>query len=251
MINNPYKCAIIDDEPKAIELLKDSLGLINRSLVIADTFTSWQEAFTGIRTEVYDLIFLDISVQGRNGMDLLRSVPNLQSEVVFITAYSDYALNAFEFSAAGYLVKPIDEIALANTIDRAITRIEHKRLAMANKAALLPGRIGIPDQKSINYVDVADILYLEAQNTYTMVVTKDTRILSAYNLGKFRELLPEHIFYQIHRSYIVNVGHVRRYENSGFVVLDNEKELPVAQSVRSKFPNLFTKMHGPDTKEKK
>lgn len=247
---NQYTCLIVDDEPKAIELLKDSLQVVNQNIIVAHTCTLWTDALTAIRTGTYDLIFLDISIQGRNGMDLLRSAPDLQSEIIFITAYSDYALNAFRFSAAGYLVKPIDEIELANVLDKALTRIEYKRAAQQNgRSNVLPSRIGIPDNKSISYVDIADILYLEAHNTYTRVVTGDTEILSAYNMGKFRELLPEEVFYQIHRSYIVNMNHIRKYEHSGVVILDNQKELPVAQSARSKFQTVFARVQEPKDKK--
>lgn len=238
-MNNTYNCIIIDDEPKAIELLTDSLQIVRNDITILNTYTSWAEALVGIRSQPCDIIFLDISIQGRNGMDLLQSVPDIQSEVIFVTAYSDHALNAFKFSASGYVLKPINDVELATTVDRAIKRIEYKRQAQKN-GAQLDSRIGIPGNKSISYVAVSDIIYLEAQNTYTKVVTKDQEILSAYNIGKFRELLSPNVFYQVHRSFIINLNRIVRYENTGTVVMDNNQKIPVSIAERTKLLSMFT-----------
>lgn len=242
MTNENYNCIIIDDEPKAIELLADSLNTVNKNIHIKSTYTSWADALNAIRSNEYDLIFLDISIQGRNGMDLLRAVPGLKSEVIFITAHSDHALDAFKFLTSGYLLKPINEVELATTIDRAISRIQYKKQAQYSTGSLMSTRIGIPDNKSINYIAIHDILYLEAWNTYTKVITTSGEILSAYNIGKFKDMLPEPCFYQVHRSFIVNLEHVSRYENVGNVILDNGKELPVAKSVRAQLLARFTQI---------
>jgi two-component system, LytTR family, response regulator len=239
MMNNTYNCIIIDDEPKAIELLVDSLRIVRNDITVLATYTSWADALNAIRTQPCDIIFLDISIQGRNGMDLLHLVPDLQSEVIFVTAYSDHAVNAFKFSATGYVLKPINDVELAATIDRTIKKIEMKRQAQKS-GVQLDSRIGIPGNKSINYVATGDIIYLEAQNTYTKVVTKDQEILSAYNIGKFRELLPANIFYQVHRSFIINLNRIVRYENTGTVVMDNNQKIPVSIAERTKLLSMFT-----------
>lgn len=240
--NATYTCIIVDDEPKAIELLIYSLGIVNKNISIIKTYTSWTQALEGIRSLECDILFLDISIQDRNGMDLLRSVPDIRSEVIFVTAHSEYALNAFKFPTSGYLLKPVDEIELATTIDRTIARIQYKRQAAAARNAPLNTKIGIPDNKSVNYVDTRNILCLEAFNTYTKVVLSDREILSAYNIGRFRELLPPDLFYQVHRSFIVNLDHISRYENSGIAVLDNGKEVPVAKAARAQLLSLFARV---------
>lgn len=239
MTTNHYKCLIIDDEPKAIELLTDSLHSINRNIAIENTFATWPEAFNAIRAFDYDLIFLDIYLQGKNGMDLLRAIPGIRSEIIFVTAHSGYALDAFKFMTSGYLLKPVNEIELAATVDRAISRIQYKKQIQPNTEQLMNMRIGIPDTKAINYIAIRDILYLEAWKSYTKVITVNQEILSAYNIGKFKEILPRPCFYQVHRSFIINLEHVSRYENVGNVVLDNGKELPVAKSVRAQLQSHF------------
>ena len=119
--------------------------------------------------------------------------------------------------------------------------MRHRKQSSRADAAV-NGKIGIPDSKSINYLHTRDIIYLEAMNSYTRVVTRDGEITSAYNMGKFRELLPEWTFYQVHRSFIVNLDCIRRYEHIGTIVLENGKELPVAQKNRSALLNLFTRI---------
>jgi len=248
MTNNNYNCIIIDDEPKAIELLVDSLSVVRNDLTVTNTYTSWAEALAALRTLSCDILFLDISIQGRNGMDLLSSAPDLQCEIIFVTAYSDYAVNAFKFSATGYILKPINDVELANTVDRAIKRIEEKRRAQKNNSQL-DRRIGIPGNKSISYVSADDIIYLEAQNTYTKVVTRDQEIISAYNIGKFKELLPSDIFYQAHRSYIINLNRVIRYEHAGTAVMDNQHKIPVSAAARTNLLSMFAHIKPPEGKK--
>jgi len=249
-MKNHFSCIIIDDEPQAIELLSESLALINKDIEVSHSCTSWNQAFEALRANHYDLVFLDISIQGRNGMDLLRGLPGFNSELIFVTAYSDHALHAFKFPASGYILKPIDDIDLATTVDRAITRIQHKRLAQKNSPShALHSRIGIPDNKSINYIPIEDIIYFEAHNTYTSVVTRQHTITSAYNIGKFRDLLEGLPFYQVHRSFIVNLNCVRRYETAGNVVMDNNKEIPVSKTIREAFMKLFVRIKAEDTRK--
>lgn len=241
MSTNQYKCVIIDDEPTAIDMLADSLSIVNKKVSITEIFSSWPEALEGLRSLDCDILFLDISINGRNAMDLLRMVPDLRCEIIFVTAYSDHAVDAFRFPSSGYLLKPVDDVELALALDRAIERVENKKQTARTKS-LLHTRIAIPDSRSTTYLSMEDILLLEAVKAYTRVVTLDAEILSAYNLGKFRELLPEDLFYQVHRSFLVNLNRVRRYENAGFLVLENGMEIPVSRTARAGLLALFARV---------
>ncbi|MBN9485258.1 MAG: hypothetical protein BGO70_02260 [Bacteroidetes bacterium 43-93] len=245
-MKNHFSCIIVDDEPQAVELLSDAITMVNKNIEITGTYTSWPGAFEALRSQAPDLVFLDISIQGRNGMDLLKGIQEINSEIIFVTAYSDHALNAFKFPVSGYLLKPIDDVDLAAAIDRALLRIKQKK--QVNKPGNIPSIIGIPDNKSINYINVNNIIYLEANNSYTSVITTTSTITSAYNLGKFREILDGQYFYQIHRSYIINLNHVKRYETSGSVIMDNHQELPVAKTARNEFVQFFVQVKADDTK---
>lgn len=242
MKNNQYSCVIVDDEPQAIELLVENLQNINANIHVAGSFTSWSKALEGLRTIPCDILFLDISMQGHNGMDLLRCLPELKCEVIFITAYSDYALDAFQFSTSGYLLKPVSEVELSIAVERAMTRCSNKWAALAE--ADLHHKIGVAVNNAINYIEISGILYLEALNTYTKVCTVQGDILSSYNLGRFKEMLPCPPFFQVHRSYIINVNLVKQYKTAGYVLMENNKEIPVAKSFRDRFLNIFKVVAG-------
>jgi two-component system LytT family response regulator len=241
---NSYTCIVIDDEPKAIELLKDSLRYLYNNIEVIGAYTEWDKALEAIRTTTCDILFSDISMPGKNGMELLKLVPDLDCEIIFITAHSEFALNAFKLAASGYILKPIDDAELKNTVDKTIERIKNKKLARSNIASLtiLNNKIGIPNNNGIDYVDINSIIYFESINRCTKVVTKDGDILSSYNIGKFKTMLEQYMFYQVHRSYIINLNCIRRYETTGIVIMSNNVEIPIAKNERAEFLELFGKV---------
>lgn len=234
-----YACVIVDDEPKAISLLKEMLQIVNPSLQVVSEYTSWNKALEGLRQDTFDLLFLDISMQGRNGMDLLRCMPDLEAEVIFVTAHSDYALDAFRLSASGYLLKPINEIELAVTLNKALERIDYKKASQNERYNTMNNKIGISGNHAISYVDISDIVHLEAFNSYTRVHTNKETIVSSYNLGRFKELLPAPPFFQVHRSFMVNLNYIKQYKPSGSVIMDNSTEIPISKNVREEFLSVF------------
>jgi len=239
-----FTCIIIDDEYPAIGLLTSCLEELYSNIKIVGSYTSWKEGLEAVRTIKADLLFLDISIEGKNGMDILKIVPSIESEIIFITAYSEYALEAFKFSATGYVVKPIGNTELIKAVNTALDRIGNKRLARQHSHAGLPvsSKIGIPSGKGINYYDVAEIIYFEAVSNYTRVVTRSGEVTSSYNIGKFKGILEGLPFFHVHRSYIVNLNYVTRYEAAGMVIMNNKKEIPVARSSREEFLKFFTSL---------
>jgi two-component system LytT family response regulator len=241
-MTNTFTCIIIDDEAHAIGLLKESLQGLYNNIRIIGTYTTWKDGLEALRDIKTDILFLDISIGGKNGMDILKIIPDMESEVIFITAYSEYALEAFKFSVAGYLVKPVGDAALSNIVDKTLQRIKNKKLAKQYSNAVMPvnSKIGIPNGNGVNYFDVNEIIYFEAVNNYTKVVTKSSELVSSYNIGKYNSIVEGFPFYHVHRSYIVNLNCVTRYEAAGIVIMSNKKEIPVARGSRENFLKLFT-----------
>lgn len=241
---NKFTCIIVDDEPQAIDLLEDMLSNCYLDITVTTTYTQWSKALEGLRQQSCDILFLDISMQGKSGIDLVKYLPGLKCEVVFITAYSDHALEAFKVSAAGYIVKPVDEAEFVQTMDKVLERIRHKR--SAEKSALQPAqvqnKIGIPSNHAIDYINTDEIIYLEAVSSYTQVITVGKKITSSYNLQKFKHTLDPQLFFQVHRSYIVNVNRIRRYENIGMLIMDNNTEIPVSKSAKEDLLRLFNRV---------
>ncbi len=243
-MNNEFTCIIIDDEEYAIGLLSESIRELYNNIKIIGAYSTWKDGLEAVRTIKADLLFLDISIGKKNGMDILKLAPPSESEVIFVTAYSEYALESFKFSPTGYIVKPVGVAELGIAVDKAIERIKNKRLAHhhLNAPKQLNSKIGIPSGRGITYFDVDDIIYLEAVNNYTKVVTKNSELVSSYNIGKYNDLLEGMRFYHVHRSYIVNLNYVARYEAIGTVIMTNKKEIPVARNSREDFLNLFNSL---------
>jgi two-component system LytT family response regulator len=181
---NKYTCMIVDDEPQAVELLADILSSLYHDIEITGTYTQWSKALEGIRSQPSDLLFFDISMQGKSGLDLVRYLPGLKSEIIFVTAYSDHALEAFRLSAAGYILKPVDEAELVKTVDKALERVRDKKYAAKNvqHQAFVQQKIGIPSNNAIDYINTDDIIYLEAVSSYTNVFTPGKKMISSYKL---------------------------------------------------------------------
>lgn len=246
-MNSNFTCIIVDDEEYAIGLLSESIKGLYNNIDIIGTYTSWKDGLDALREVKADILFLDISIGGKNGMDLLKLVPNTEMEIIFVTAYSEYALEAFKFSATGYLVKPVGDKDLSMAVDKAIERIKNKRAAKSSPATAMPlvnTRVAIPNGKAVNYFDIDDIIYLEAVSNYTKVVTRNSEILSTLNFGKYNYLLEIFPFFSAHRSFIINLNSVIRYESPGVVIMSNKVEIPLSRSVREDFLKRFNNMHG-------
>lgn len=239
-MEHKYTCIIVDDEPDAIAMLAKRIGLLSE-VHVAATYTTWEEALGALRNRDADIVFMDISMPGKTGFDLLKLVPDLQSELIFVTAHEEHALRAFDHAATGYLLKPVDDAELLKAIARAMTRVDLKR----GKPAKEPGiadKVGIPGNKGIDYINVSDILYLESVNKCTRVVTAGREYMSSNNLGRFKELTDKYDFFQVHRSYIINLHGVVRYETEGNVIMSDKTVLPVSKNVRGDFLMKFERM---------
>ncbi len=243
-----YKCAIVDDEQDAIDLLTSRLDRLYTNLDVSDTYTSWADALQALRTNYYDILFLDISMPEKSGFDLLKLLPGLEAEIIFVTAHDHYALKAFSFSATGYILKPIDDSDLSVAVNKAMDHLANKTMARkANMPVMTQGniygaeKVRIPNNNGIDYVSVNDIIYLESLNKCTMVVTNRARYTSSVNIGAFRYLTDEFAFFQVHRSFIINLSCVVRYESSGVVVMQDKTEIPIARNIRQEFLQLFGK----------
>lgn len=248
---NKFTCIIVDDEPQAIDLLADMLAELYPDILVEATYTKWSKALDGIRHHQPDLVFMDIAMQGKTGIDLVKCLPGTRGEVIFITAYSDHALDAFRVSAAGYILKPVDEAELVKTVDKALERITDKKRASrnGNPAMHVQNKIGIPSNNAIDYINTDDIIYLEAVSSYTNVFTPGKKIISSYNLQKFKQTLDDTLFYQVHRSYIINLNYVKRYENIGMLIMTSDAEIPVSKNVREDFLKLFNRVKGVSLKK--
>ena len=197
-----------------------------------------------------DLVFLDIEMPGGNAFDLLERFSAIDFDIVFITAFSDYAVRAFEMSASHYLLKPISIEALTIAVDKVVTHrtnsyeLERSRILLGNinntEAQLQ--KIVLPLMDGFELVRLNEILYLAALDNFTQVhLANNRRITVCRKLKYFEDLLAQSGFFRIHRSHMVNKEYIQRYHKGkgGCVILTNGVELDVAQSRKKEFLETF------------
>lgn len=238
-------CVIIDDEPKAVALLKERLNLLYPNIKVVGEYYDWKKGMEALRTSKTDLLFIDIAMPEKTGIDFLKLFPVLPFEVIFVTAYSEYALQAIKLSAMGYVLKPVDDMELSFAVNKVIDKIKKTNALSAKQNNVQVNntfKIGIPNIKGIDYLNADEILYFESVNKYTKVVTKEYSIMSSYNLGEFKKIVDEDVFFQVHRSYIVNLYKVKRYESAGVLIMDDNMQIPVSKTVRPEFLAMFNKI---------
>ena len=233
-------CLIIDDEKLARDLVREYL-LLFPELELLGECAKGTEAVEKINTLKPDLIFLDVQMPGMNGFDVLDEIEH-EPSVIFITAYDQHAIKAFEKNAVDYLLKPLDEERFRTAINRAIKR---KGLEQTNVEGVLeslrPERkttydshLFVQKSEKLFNLDVNDILFLEASGDYTVITTKADQYVSSSGIGRLEELLTPDIFFRVHRSTIINIHHLKEIEkhfNGGMIAkMHNGKTFPVSRT---------------------
>ncbi len=256
-------CIIIDDEAKNIKLLQNMLEMYCPAVKVLATDTEAKNGLLLIDELQPQLVFLDVEMPHLNGFDLLKKLEPVNFETIFVTAYSHYAVEAFEHHATGYITKPINSDKLAAAVNTAIKRIEEKNINKnlfsileKNTQAAAPDKIPLSTNNGLVFVKLADILYCESSGNYTNFFLyndaqripqggqpAEKKIMVSRQLGEYEKLLPETNFMRIHDKYIINLSFIKEYikGSGGDVVLENGKELPVASRRKEEFLARFEK----------
>lgn len=241
---------IIDDEPSAINVL---VLLLNKGwkdeVEIVATSDSPYEGKSSIERYNPDLVFLDIEMPGMSGISLIRSIPNPNFCVVFVTAYDVYAIDAFELCAIDYLLKPVSSEKIGRVIEKVKKDSQQKQTSLSSHLqkleSLLRQNPGIGDKKialgmsdKIVFTNINDILYCEAKGPYTIVYLQDGKnIVASRTLGDFENQLVNHNFFRIHHSYLINLNRVKEFQRheGGYVVIERNIRLEVSSRKRKDF----------------
>lgn len=261
---------IIDDEPDNVDLLALQLTRHCPQVEIIGQFTDSPSALIALRSLRPALVFLDIEMPMLNGFQVLEQLGEVHFQVVFITAYNQYAVRAFRFAALDYLLKPVDTVDLVNAVRRAeklalttagsigtgpewIARFELLRgmyeatgessLQTANPTSPpLSGKMAIPHANGLTIVEINHILYAESDSNYThFVLDTGEKYLISKTLGDVQEMLETRNFLRVHRQYVVNLDHIRRFMrgDGAYVVLTNGASIPVARQHRDRLLERF------------
>lgn len=246
-----FNCIIIDDEEKNIRLLQNMLEMHCRTIKVTGTSNCSKTGVQMIEELQPQLVFLDVEMPHMNGFDLLQKLEPVSFEVIFVTAFSHYAVEAFEHHASGYITKPINAEKLVSAVNMAAKRIEEKTinrnlfsLLEQNNRQATPDKIPLSTTNGLLFVKIAEVMYCESSGNYThFFLSDDKKIVVSRQLGEYEKLLPENTFTRIHDKYIINLSYIREYikGSGGEVVLENGKELPVATRRKEDFLARFEK----------
>lgn len=241
---------IVEDEQDSRETLRNYVGKYCKAVTIVSECANIQAAQKAIGVHQPDLVFLDIEMPYGNAFDLLEQLATIDFEIIFITAFDQYAVQAFNLSAVHYLLKPLDIEELINAVDKAKLRIEksqkinQSKILLENMAALntQQQKVVLPLLDGFEVVKLSDILYCEAQDNFTcFYFTNQKKSLICRKLKFFENALTNHRFCRIHRTYLINLEYVKRYMKGkgGSVILENGVELPVAVARKGGFLEQF------------
>ncbi|MBS1640983.1 MAG: response regulator transcription factor [Bacteroidetes bacterium] len=238
------RAIIIDDEKKCISLLQKMLNSIFPEINIIAACSIPEEGIKAIRLHEPDIVFLDIEMPNKTGFEVLGDTRDIPFNVVFTTAYQQYAIKAIKFSALDYLLKPIDADELKETIFRF--KQKHKNQQYDKQLNLLfnnlknnsYNRLSLSTNEGVIFINPVDILYCEASGGYTFFFMKaGEKIITSKTMKDYEDVLPENQFFRIHHSYIINLSEIKRYikGDGGLAIMSNNTELPVSKRKKEDF----------------
>lgn len=241
------KAILVDDEMDGVRTLQKMLAIHCPQVEVAATCANTDEAKKAISSIGPDVVFLDIQMPGKTGLDLLMELGIRDFEVVFVTAFNEYMLQALQYSAADYLLKPVDEDRLIEAVQRVQQKLSIGRKDDQNDALLHnlqqagnPGqmRLCLPTLKGFIVLKLEEILYCEAERSYTVFHLENKKTVTVSRpLIDYDALLKDTPFLRIHKSFLVNLYHVKEYlrGEGGTVILSNNMELEVSRRRKDVF----------------
>lgn len=229
------RLVIVDDESPARASLRAALAALPLEVEVLAEAHSVASAVDVLRTTRPQVVLLDIWLGDGTGFDVLDQLPQQDLHVVFVTAYEQYAVQAFQRGALHYLLKPVVRADLQQALERAVQAPAPTSEALVQVRRALLDRITVPTAEGFHILDPAGILRCESDGNYTMLhLGSGVRVLAARTLKEFEALLGTHGFLRVHHSHMVNLAHVRLYlhRDGGVLVLSDGCEVPVAQRRR-------------------
>jgi len=238
-------CIVVDDESKSRESLKILIEDFCEGVTVKALCQDVTEAMQAIAVHKPDVVFLDIQLQRETGFDLLNQLRDVEFEVIFTTAFSEYAIKAFKFSAIDYLLKPIDiqELKLAlSKVEKRKGNVMSERLQqlLQNLRSGVSDnyKLALPTADGLVFVKVGEILYCQASSNYTEIMLTDGRkYIVSRTLKEYEDMLAEQNFYRIHHSYLINLNEIKKYVrgDGGYVIMNNDKSLDVSKRKKEGF----------------
>jgi two-component system, LytTR family, response regulator len=247
------KAVIIDDEKDSIDTLKWKLENYCPDVNVISSFEKPADGVSYLKKNPVDLLFLDIEMPMLTGFDVLEELGrDISFDIIFITAYDNFGIQAVKFSALDYLLKPVQNKELKEAIDKHLKKSQQKipseqiDLLLNNVQAERKGkrgRIALASKESIEFVDPNDIIVCEANSNYTNIylVEGRKRVISK-TLKDFEEMLLQFDFFRPHNSHLINLGRVKEFirGDGGYLVMENKMKIPVSKNRKEELMQLLS-----------
>jgi two-component system LytT family response regulator len=246
------RVVIVDDEPDAVKFIQGIISEYCPNLVVAATANSARDGVSIINQTNPDLVFLDVQMPHGSGFDLLSSFPEKTFDVIFITAYNHYAIQAIKFSAVDYILKPVnisELIEAVNKVEQKRSSLEYRNLnysnLLENLKAPIPSKLAIPTTDGIEYLNTAEIIRIEADRSYSwFFLTDKKKYLVSRNLKEYQELLQDLNFFRPHNSHLINMIYVKKFirHEGGYIEMTDGSNVPISRGKRDLFLLQMTKI---------
>ena len=247
MAAKPIKFAIIDDEPQSRKTLQVLLSDYCPQVEIIGEADGVLAGFKLLQNIEVDAIFLDVQMGDGTGFDLLNKFPNPSFQVIFTTAFDDFAIKAFRYNAIDYLLKPIDIDELLQGVEKISPAEKQSKkderlinLLESNKTGRFE-KIALSSSEGLHFLELKDIVRLESDANYTTFhLVSNEKITVAKTLKNFDQLLSDEVFFRSHQSHIVNLSFVKKIlrEDGGYLLMEGNSKIPIARSKKEEFLSM-------------
>ena len=244
------RAIVVDDEAPSREVMCNYLRDFCADVEVVATASSVKSGYRAIQKHNPDVVFLDIEMPDGKGFDLLQMFGKINFRVIFVTAYSEYAIKAFRVNAADYLLKPVRIDELNAAVEKI--RTENKQIFGAEKVAGLlkslaessafQPTIVVSNIKGFEVLKINEIIMCKADGYCTnFYLEGNKKVISSKNLKQYEDLLAEHYVIRVHHSYLVNLRHVQSYSRQGEIILSENNKASLGDSFRNAFLGKFSK----------
>jgi len=245
------KAVLIDDERDSLESLQSDIQAYCPEIEVIATFSDPEAGLSYLQSTPPNLLFLDIEMPRLNGFDLLSQFDEISFDVIFVTAYDEYAIKAFNFNATDYLLKPVMKSKLIDATQKVKER-QHNQLDTQDFAALMNNikiqyqhnleTIALPTSEGFEFVKINTIAYAKSESNYTWIhLTDGSKYLLSKTLKQIESVITFPQFFRSHNSWFVNLNHVKKYVRGqgGYLVMTDGTNVPVARSKKESLISLL------------
>lgn len=225
-------CIAVDDEPKALDVITIHAAKAPE-IDLVKTFTNPKDALAFLKDNFVDLIFLDINMPGISGLQFVERL-QLKPYIIFTTAYSEYAIESYNFEAVDYLLKPIEFDRFYKAINKVKKQIQLNRI---QQDSLLSKFIFVKDGYKQVKICIEDILYIQSEGNYLNIVMNKEKVLARMTFQSLMEKLPANLFFRVHLSYVVNCSQIRKIEDNHIFIQDTK--IPMGIKYKEKLLNFL------------